>query len=462
MAQKVQDRSAEVEALAQQWPIAEALLGGTAAMRDAGATYLPKWPNEDTESYNTRLATATLFPALARTVSVMTGKPFSQQIVLGEDVPPDIVGWCDNVDLQGNNLNAFAAPLMDECLAFGLCGILVDHPVIQNARTLADERIAGARPYFAMVRHSQILGCLTALVQGVTVLTQLRLAETKQVPDGPFGVRHEPRVRVLTPGAWAVYMPGVKQEDEWQIEAEGTTTLEDVPFVPFYGRKVRHMEGVSPLIDLAYLNVKHWQSQSDQDTILHVARVPILAMIGADDQSKLTVGASAAINLPLNGDLKFVEHSGAAITAGAESLEKLEAQMVQTGAELLIQKAQGQRTATEANNDAEGNKSDLQRLVEGFEDSLDQALQMMADWVGLPQGGHVALFKDFGAGTLTDASAQLVLAMQQGGLITKQTAIKEQQRRGMLDPDIDPEQELDAVQSEGPALGSIGDDPEVV
>ena len=87
---------------------------------------------------------------------------------------------------------------------------------------------------------------------------------------------------------------------------------------------------------------------------------------------------------------------------------------------------------------------------------------MMADWVGLPQGGHVALFKDFGAGTLTDASAQLVLAMQQGGLITKQTAIKEQQRRGMLDPDIDPEQELDAVQSEGPALGSIGDDPEVV
>jgi hypothetical protein len=39
-------------------------------------------------------------------------------------------------------------------------------------------------------------------------------------------------------------------------------------------------DGEPPLLDLAYLNVKHWQSQSDQDNILHIARVPILALIG--------------------------------------------------------------------------------------------------------------------------------------------------------------------------------------
>jgi hypothetical protein len=72
--------------------------------------------------------------------------------------------------------------------------------------------------------------------------------------------------------------------------------------------------------------------------------------------------------------------------------------MIQAGAELLVKKP-GQRTATESANDAEANKCDLQRIVEDFEDSLDQALQMMADYAKLGKGGNVTLFKDFGAAT---------------------------------------------------------------
>lgn len=455
MAQKVQDQSSEVQALAANWPIAEALLGGTAAMRAAGKKFLPQWPGEDRESYEARLSTATLFPAFGRTLGVMSGKPFSKQITLGDDTPESIKTWCDDVDLQGNSLHTFAAMMMDEALGFGLAGILVDYPRVSGARTLADERAIGARPYMVPIRHSQILGWKAQRSNGATVLTQLRLAESKEVDDGEFGVKQEPRVRVLTPGAWAVYMPGSKQEDDWVLEEQGTTTLQDIPFAPVYGRKRGFMDGVSPLLDLAYLNVKHWQSQSDQDTILHVARVPILAMVGADDDTKLTVGASTAVKLPMDADLKFVEHSGAAIDAGAKSLEALEDQMIQTGAELLVSQP-GQRTATEAANDAEANKSELQRITEGFEDSLDQALQFMADWVKEPQGGHCSLFKDFAASTLTDASAQLVLSLQQGGLITKTTALKEYQRRGTLSPDLDPDDELEKVQEEGPALGMIG------
>ena len=51
----------------------------------------------------------------------------------------------------------------------------------------------------------------------------------------------------------------------------------------------------------------------------------------------------------------------------------------------------------------------------------------MAEWQGGDDGGHVSLFKDFGAATLSDASAQLILSMQQGGLLSKATALKEQQ-----------------------------------
>lgn len=463
MALKVQEQSSEVVAMAQHWPIVEALLGGTAAMRAAGATFLPKWPNEEETSYKTRLSVATLFPALARTISVMGGKPFAKDVVFGEDVPAKIVDWCQDADQQGNSLHTLLADVIAEALGFGLCGVLVDHAAKpEDAKTLADERALGMRPYMVFYRHGQILGWKEKLVNGVTVLTQLRLAESIKIEDGEYGERCVRRVRVLTPGAFEVWEEGEKGDDEWRLVEGGITTLKAIPFVPFYGRKLGFMRGVSPLLDLAHLNVKHWQSQSDQDTIMHVARVPILAISGVDSQDgpKITIGSGSAINLPQGAEAKYVEHSGKAIEAGAKALKDLEEQMITTGAELLVVKPD-QKSATQSNNDAEANKSELQLITEKTEDSADQVLQFMADWVKEAEGGHVSLFKDFGAGSLSDASAQLILSLQQGGLITKETALRELQRRGTLSPDIVPTDELGAVAEEGPSLGDSGDiDPE--
>lgn len=453
MALKVHEQSAQVKVMTENWPIATALLGGTKAMRAAGQKFLPKWPNEDDESYQARLNTATLFPAFSRTLGVMAGKPFAKALTYSDDVPEQVKQWCDDADLEGRNLHTFASEMLAEVLAFGIAGVLVDYPRVGPVRTLAEERQIGARPYLVKITHDQILGWKTQKVAGVTKLSQLRLAETAELDDGQYGVTTVNRVRVLTPGAWELWEQ-VKDSLDYVLVDEGTTSLNEIPFVPFYGRRTGFMTGVSPLMDLAYLNVKHWQSQSDQDTILHVARVPILAMIGAESDTALTVGASAAVKLPQGAELMFVEHTGAAIAAGETSLEKLQDQMIQTGAELLIPQP-GQRSATEANNDAEANKSELQRIVEAFEDSLDQCLQFMADWGGQGNGGHAVIHKDFAAGSLSDAAGQLILSFQQGGLITKKTAIGQAQRIGLLSPDISADEEIEAVAAEGPALGNL-------
>lgn len=453
MALEVHQLSPQALEMQAEWPIVDALLGGTRTMRAAGTMLLPRWPNEEELSYRARLNTATLFPAFRRTLSVMAGKPFSKQITLGDDVPDEIVEWCDDIDKQGRNLHAFAAELMYEALAYGICGVMIDFPPGKAPGTKAEELALGRRPYFVHVRHDQIIGWKWARINGVVRLTQLRIAETTEVDDGRFGTGIVRQVRVLEPGAWEIWTES--ERGEYVLTADGATTLGEIPFVPFYGHRRGFMVGESPIMDLAYQNVQHWQSSADQFSILHVARVPILAMIGADDQTALTVGASSAVKLPQGADLKFVEHSGAAITAGRDSIVALEAQMIQTGAELLVAKP-GQRSATEANNDAEANKSELQRIVESFEDSLDAAIYFLGAWKGIADSGRVSLFKDFSAATLTDASAQLVLAMQQGGVITKETAILEMQRRGALSPDINPEEELEKVEAEGQSLGMMG------
>ena len=458
----VNQKSAEVESLGKQWPLLEALMEGTPAMREGKTAYLPRWPNEEPDSYAARVATATLFPAYRRTVRVMAGKPFSKDVTLSEDTPESIKNWSEDIDLQGVSLHSFAAEMFEESF-YGLAGILVDYPRVGPApngvRTVAQVEATGARPYWVRVKHEQLLGWKAANIAGRMKLTQLRLMESVEEDDGEFGTKTIAQVRVLEPGKWRTFRAGedAAKKGAWVLFESGTTTLADVPFVPLYGSRMAFMMGAAPLLDLAYLNVKHWQSQSDQDTILHVARVPILAVIGVDDDKwQLSVGASTAIKLPIEGDMKFVEHSGAAIEAGRKSLEDLEAQMIQTGAELLVKKP-GDRSATEAAGDQEGNKSDLQRMTEAAEDSLDQALQFMAAYARLPSGGNVSLFKDFGASTLSDASASLILSLQQAGLITKETALTELQRRGVIDGELDPEEEIEKAEAEGPALGELSD-----
>lgn len=450
----VNERTSEITKLAREWPMLEALVGGTTAMRDAGVLLMPRFATEDPGAHLTRISVSTLFPAFQRTASVMAAKPFAKGLTLSKDTPPDIEAWADDIDREGVNLHAFASEMLLEALQFGLCGVLVEAPRLVDAGrplTRAEQTDNGVRPYFVRVMHDQILGYRTERKDGRVRLTQLRLNEPALEPDGDYGEKTVERVRVLRPGAWEVWENiGIKDGKEWVMIDEGLSGLPVIPFVPFYGARRGFMRGVSPLLNLAHNNVKHWQSQSDQDNILHVARVPILFAAGFPEDTSIAIGASTAIrSTDAAADIKWVEHSGAAIGAGRESLADLQEQMIQAGAELLV-KRPGARTATESASDAEANKSDLQRIAETFEDSLDQALQYMADYAGLPTGGEVSLHKDFGAATLTDASAQLVLAMQQGGLISDETAIREMQRRGMLSDDLDPADEAERVAMQDP------------
>jgi hypothetical protein len=438
MAKTVADVTDAVAAMQADWELARSLLGGTSAMRAAGTKFLPKWPSEEQKAYDNRLATAVLFPAYQRTVTTLTGKPFSKPVTVGEDVPSNVKDWLDDVDLQGRNLDAFAADLMQVGLGYGLGGILVDFPTkSDDVRTVADERAAGLRPYMVEIKPWQVLGWMPSRKNGAWVLQQLRIMECVEEPDGPWGTVDVDQVRVLEPGKWATYRQNEKKE--WIPHKEGTTTIDFIPFVPVYGERTGFMLGKPPLIEVAHLNVAHWQSASDQQTILHVARVPILTVIGAEDGVnaagqpvpwKLEVGASSAVKLPAGGDMKFVEHTGKAIEAGQKDLDALEERMRQAGAELLVL-SPGKVTATQVATENAVGMCALQRIVQGLEDALDTALDYMAKWVKAEEGGHVTLFNDFGAATLAEASADLLLKANQAGKLSDESLHEEFQRRGI-------------------------------
>lgn len=464
----VRTPSKAVSAMAEEWPLIDALMGGTSAMRKAGKKYLPQWPNELDEAYKNRVATATLFPAFSRTVEVLTGKPFSKPLTFGKDVPERIVEWSEDIDLQGRNLHSFADSLCMEALARGVGGILVDFPQTRDKsgrlkyKTLADEIKAGVRPYFVQIHAGNILGWRSKRINGVETLTQLRLLETVVEEDGDFGEAEIEQVRVLYPGRWEVWRKSAKTVNsanpEWVIHDKGVVSLPRIPFVPFYGKRTGFMTGVPPLAELAHMNVEHWQSKSDQQTILHVARVPILFAKMLGDKTQITVGGSSAIRCEdENGDLKFVEHGGRAIEAGRLSLLDLEDRMRQIGAELLVIKP-GNTSVTQTRADNEPGTCALQRIVQGLEDSLDGALQLAAEWVRLKQGGHVQIFQDFGVSSLGEASLELLRDMNVDGTLSDETLFNETQRRGVLSPELDFPGEQERIKNNRPKPGAALND----
>ena len=450
MTSPVRKQSDAVANMASDWELVDALMGGTKTMRQAGKKYLPQMHSEPVDTYNARLAVATLFPAYARTIAVLAGKPFSKPVTIGGDVPTRILPWLEDADLQGRNLHSFASDIVTEALAYGICGILVDYPPTVGVKTVADELVTGVRPYFVHVGHGSILGWKSDRVNGGTVMTQLRLLEMVELPDGEFGTSVIEQVRVLEPGTWATYRKAKPEDpDSWVLFAEGTTTQKIIPFVPVYGKRLAYMLATPPMLELAYANVEHWQSKSDQQNILHVARVPML-FTRMVDQTKIAVGAGSFISSDdEHADVKYVEHSGKAIEAGRMSILDLEDRMRQIGAELLVIKP-GNITEVQTVSDNEQGMCDLQRIMQNAEDALDQALDLMAGWIGEPKGGHVTIYRDFGAATLAEASADLLFEMKSVGALSFETLLNELKRRGILSPDIDTQKEIRTALAEKP------------
>ena len=444
----VRTQSTEAAKLNEDCALIAALLGGTKTMRAAGKKYLPQWPGEDSESYDLRLAVATLFPAYARTIDVLSAKPFSKPVTLGEDVPERLKPWLQNVDLSGRDLHSFLSEITQEAMGYGFAGILVDFPKAGNLVTKADEQAAGVRPYFVQIHVQNVLGWLPKNATSLNGLTQLRLLESVSEPNGDFDTKEIEQVRVLGRGTWQTWRQSdTGSKKEWALHEEGITSLKIIPFVPVYGKRLGYMQATPPLLELAHSNVEHWQSKSDQQNILHVARVPILfaKMLG---EGGITVGAGSAVKSESpEGDLKFVEHGGKAIEAGRLSILDLEDRMRQAGAELLVIKP-GNITESQTQADNEQGNCALQKIAGNVEDAADQALQFMAEWVGEPEGGHVSIYKEFGTFNLAQASGDLLLKAVQGGFISKETFYAEMQRRAFLSPDGDWEIEQERIQSD--------------
>lgn len=427
--------SDEVSLMSEEWPMLSALMAGTGAMRKAGKLLLPQWPSESDADYKLRLNVSVLHPAFSRTVNVMASKPFVQESVIEPDLPQSLSVLKSDCDLEGTDFDEFLADRFVDCLSHGIVGVLVDYTQsAQNdgkPRSIAENRALNARPYLSVYKWQSFIGWRLKDKK----LDALRLMESVTESDGEYNVKTVQQVRLLKIGKWTTYRKNDK--DEWAEYQSGICSdsagnpLKVIPFRFFYGAKKGFGVGQSPLIGLAYQNVEHWQSSSDQQNILHVARVPILFAKGFDAEEKITVSANAAItSTSVDADVKWVEHTGAAIGAGSSAIEALEERMRQSGAELLVKKEIA-ATATEVRGDKDANKSVLENIVEEFEDGAEELIKFACLFTGDNYEPVVKLYKDFGIDAST-SDMDTIFRAKELEIIDSNQVKTELLRRGII------------------------------
>lgn len=465
-ANDVREPSRAVQDMMINWLKVTSLLGGTKKMREAASIFLPKWNREEPNDYAYRLKTTVLFNCFGHTVDGLGGKPFVRPLGWSSDMSPEVLPWFNNVDLTGRSFHVFAQEVFKFALAYGMSHFLIDYPVMTGVRTVAEEKAVGARPYLIHIKANQILGWRSTIVNGGEVLTQLRILEHIEEEQGPFATVVVEQVRVLEPGTWKTYRMkktpapstpvtvGAPQDGEqsWQLYDSGETSLSSIPLVTFYARRTGFMTADSPLIDIADINIQHWQVGSDMYSVLHTASVPILTVTGVekndDGAAPLEIGSKSALLLPAGAEAKFTEHTGKAIASAATALSTMEEQMRLLGAELLVKKP-GQATATQATLDTSQQRSELQAITGSFEDVLDQVVNVMAQWGKITQfTGSMQVYDDFLLAADDAVQEALLFSITTGGLLSPQSFYEAMQRRNVYDTDRPWEQEQERIKAQ--------------
>ena len=416
------------------WILIEDLMQGTYGMRKKHRRYLPQEPRELDESYDNRLARSVCPPYYQRLERMLAGMLTRKPVRL-TDTADIIQEQLFDVDLQGNDLNVWTYETTRKMVRYGHVGVLVDAPKAEYE----------GRPYWCTYTPREILGWR---YEG-SELVQLRLMEKVVLPDGEYGEKTAEQVRVLTPGEYKIYQK--QKNTNFELIDEGTTSLDKIPFSVAYANRLNIMESRPPLEDIAELNLKTYQVQSDLDNQLHISAVPMLAFFGFPSAAEeVSAGPGEAIAFPADGRAEYIEPKGTSFDHQFKRLEQIAGQINELGLSAVLGQKLSAETAEAKRLDRSQGDSTMMVIAQNMQDMIDNSLQFHAQYLGnTTAAGSSYVNRDFLGARLDPAEIGSLLQLYTAGTITQETLLNQLSLGEILGDEFDVDAELEATANAG-------------
>lgn len=429
------------ERMAPRWELPEALAAGTLYLQQQAERWLPREPEESDASYAVRLGNSMCPPYMIRLENMLAGLLCRQAIRL-EDVPDVIREQLFNVDLQGNDLDAWMYLQAKQMIRYGHIGTLVDMP----REAEADD----GRPYWIGYTPRDILGWRTAVEGGSQRITELRLREEIVLPYAPgggtaiYGEQAVTQIRVMRPGSFELWRSKGGQTIDFEMVDSGSTTLQQIPFSVAYSNRVGLLESVPALEEVAWLNLAAYRRTSDLANQLHIAAVPKLFIKGLPGETdKIENGPSYATALPLDAEPMYVEPAGTSYQYQFQHLELLEKQIKELGLATI----HGEKAVAESGTSKEISRSQgdgtLMSIALQLQDMIDSALRFHGEYLGIPNPGRCMVNTEFTEVTLDATVGKFLHELRTSGDITQETMLISLAARKAFYDDFDVDRELE-------------------
>ena len=422
-------RSLDVIAMMPDWSVMAAVTKGTNYIRDLSETYLPQEPREDDDAYATRVDRSVLSPYTSRLIETAAGAILRKPIHIKGD--PYWLELAKDIDGIGSNINEYARRALVSSLTYGHSAILVDYPTAMGARNLAEERAQGRRPYFVHIDAPQSWGWRKE--PGTNRLLQVRIHDYDVRPLNEFGEEQVEEMRVIYPGRYDLYTLG-RSTETVSLDETGGYSLDEIPLVPIYSNRRDVLISQPPLLDIANLNITHYQRQADLIHALHIAAMPTLVLEGWDDTTgSATMGVNYAIAMQPGNKAYYVQADATSFDAQMQELQSLEGQMSTLGVTKLFGQKFVAESAEAKRIDQAQSNSVLSIISQELESCLNQAFAFAAQYVGI-EPPEIKIDRDFDYYRLIGQDISVLAQLNQMGKISDEMLL-EVLRRGEILPD---------------------------
>lgn len=419
---------------------------GEETLKSKAETYLPKFPMEDQNVYDIRVRNSYLYNVVDINIQKISSKPFSKPVFINTE-NLTLKTFEFNFDQSDHTITEFAKSWFEDALWDSQSHVFVDFSLSEQ-REDGSYVLSNELPNAIILNNDNILQ--TEYNKGE--LNYLRFMETKTVRNG-FNEITLKVVKIFNKVNNNVYFNIYTQSDIdsslyiQEFEEDKVYGLNYIPLVSLYPMSTR-IPFKPKLIfqNMAYIQKAHFKTLSDKRNLEQIVMVPFLfgKGIDADAQKGFAISAfNALIATDPAADLKYVEHQGAALKTGTDSLNEMVDQMESIALD-LVTRSGGNQTATQSSIDQANNNSIMSCMSVALKEGLEKIIDIYRDWLNIKEEYSVDITTKFDIKVSADEINFLNNAVAIGAL-SSEDYFNEGKRRGIINSDLTYEETIDKI-----------------